>query len=109
VKEQKGKQSLGLRVEIASSLKFLAMTANNPYTLTEKVVFSESGFFRRARLSTGLNNDTSEKEISALLSQFRSHSRSDEEIEQDVRNAIKEVRSNNPMCINLRFSSIPLP
>lgn len=39
-----------------------------------------------------LDNGTSEKEFSALLSRFRNHSRSDEQIEQDVRNAIKEVR-----------------
>lgn len=40
-----------------------------------------------------LDNSTSEEEFSALLSRFRSHSRSDEEIEQDVRNAIEEVRN----------------
>lgn len=39
-----------------------------------------------------LDNGTSEKEFSALLSRLRNHSRSDEEIERDVRNAIKEVR-----------------
>jgi len=40
-----------------------------------------------------LDNGTSEEEFSALLSCFRSHSRSNEEIEQDVRNAIKKVRN----------------
>ena len=39
-----------------------------------------------------LDNGTSEKEFSALLSRFRNHPRSDKEIERDVRNAIKEVR-----------------
>ncbi|MBM3241400.1 hypothetical protein FJZ31_34400 [Candidatus Poribacteria bacterium] len=40
-----------------------------------------------------LYDGTSKEEFSALLSRFRSHSRSDEEIEQDVRNAIEEVRN----------------
>jgi len=34
-----------------------------------------------------------EKEFNELLSRFRGHSRSEEEIEQDVKEAIKEVRN----------------
>jgi hypothetical protein len=39
-----------------------------------------------------LDNGKWEKEFDGLLSRFRSHSRSDEEIEQDVKDAIKEAR-----------------
>lgn len=40
-----------------------------------------------------LDNGNWEKEFDELLSRFRSHSRSDEKIEQDVKNAIKEARN----------------
>lgn len=43
-----------------------------------------------------LDNGKWEKEFDELLSRFRNHSRSDEEIEQDVKNAIAGKRLPRP-------------